>query len=108
MARRDVLIAGVIAALLVLDATPGLTCTTVCLRDGARSLVAYNYDFYPSGGLVLINKRGMSKRTRFDAEGARWVARYGSVTFTQFGRDNPATGVNEKGLMASLMWLDET
>lgn len=108
MARRDVLVAGVMAALLAVGATPSLGCTTVCLRAGTRSLVAYNYDFYPSGGLVLVNKRGTSKRSRLEAGGARWVARYGSVTFTQFGRDSPATGVNEKGLMVSLMWLDET
>jgi choloylglycine hydrolase len=30
------------------------------------------------------------------------------VTFNQFGRDNPMTGINEKGLMVSQMWLDET
>ena len=30
------------------------------------------------------------------------------MTFNQFGRDNPMTGINEKGLMVSQMWLDET
>ena len=32
-------------------------------------------------------------------QGATWAATYGSVTFNQFGRDKPMTGINEKGLM---------
>jgi penicillin V acylase-like amidase (Ntn superfamily) len=92
----------------VLLATPGFTCTTVCLLEQGRVLVAYNYDFHPSAGLVLVNKRGTSKKSRVEPQGATWTARHGSVTFNQFGRDNPTTGVNEKGLMVSLMWLDAT
>ena len=70
-------------------------------------MVAYNYDFHSFEGLVLVNKRGTRKRSRFEG-GASWTSRYGSVTFNQFGRDNPTTGINEKGLMISLMWLDGT
>ena len=50
----------------------------------------------------------MRKVSFIRAQGATWVATYGSVTFNQFGRDNPMTGINEKGLMVSQMWLDET
>lgn len=96
------------AILAVLIATPGFTCTTVCLLDQDRALVAYNYDFHPSEGLILVNKRGTSKKSRVEPQGASWTAGHGSVTFNQFGRDNPTTGVNEKGLMVSLMWLDAT
>ena len=91
-----------------LNATPGSTCTTVCLLENDRAVVAYNYDFYPSEGLVLVNKRGTSKKSWVEPQGASWAARHGSVTFNQFGRDNPTTGVNEKGLMVSLMWLNGT
>jgi len=94
--------------LAVLMAAPALACTTVCLLDGTRPVVAYNYDFYPPEGMVLVNKRGMTKRSAQRAAGAVWTATYGSVTFNQFGRDNPTTGMNERGLMVSLMWLDET
>ena len=96
------------AIFAVLSATPGFTCTTVCLIEKGRVLVAYNYDFRPSEGLVLVNKRGTSKKSRVEPQGATWTARYGSVTFNQFGRDTPTTGVNEKGSMVSLMWLDAT
>jgi choloylglycine hydrolase len=39
---------------------------------------------------------------------ARWVARHGSVTFNQYGKDSPAGGINEKGLVVEVMDLDET
>jgi penicillin V acylase-like amidase (Ntn superfamily) len=94
--------------LAALIATPALSCTTVCLLDGARPVVAYNYDFDPPEGLVLVNKRGVAKRSMLPAPAAAWAAVHGSVTFNQFGRDNPTTGINERGLMISLMWLDET
>jgi penicillin V acylase-like amidase (Ntn superfamily) len=93
--------------LTLLVGTPGFTCTTRCLLEKGRVIVAYNYDAWTSEGLVLVNKRGMSKQGRIK-EAARWTARYGSITFNQFGRDEPSSGVNEKGLMVSVMWLDGT
>lgn len=94
--------AGIFAVLI---ATPGFTCTTLCFFEKGRALVAYNYDAWASEGLVLVNKRGTSKKGRAK-QAASWTARYGSVTFNQFGRDEPSSGVNEKGLMVSLMWVD--
>jgi len=88
--------------------TPALSCTTVCLLHTGKAVVAYNYDFYAPDGLVLVNKRGTRKVSAVRTQGAAWTAAYGSVTFNQFGRDNPMTGINEKGLMVSQMWLDET
>ena len=107
MSRRQVfaLIGFGVAALVT---TPALSCTTVCLLVKEQAVVAYNYDFYPPEGLILVNKRETRKVSSLRSQGAAWVATYGSVTFNQFGRDNPMTGVNEKGLMVSQMWLDET
>jgi len=94
--------------LVALIVGPALSCTTVCLLDKGRAVVAYNYDFHSPEGLVLVNKRGTKKISQLRPQGAVWTAAYGSVTFNQFGRDNPMTGINEKGLMVSQMWLDET
>jgi len=108
-ARSALLSIGIIAIVLAaLPTTAGFACTTICVGDDDRPVVAYNYDFHPSEGLVLVNKRGTSRRSRVDSGGMTWTSRYGSVTFNQFGRDNPTTGMNEKGLMISLMWLDGT
>ena len=53
----------------VLVTTPVLSCTTVCVIEKDKAVVAYNYDFYPSEGLVLVNKRGMRKASFIPALG---------------------------------------
>jgi len=96
-------LAGAVAAfvLCALTVTPALACTTVCLVERERVVVGYNYDFYARDGLVLVNKRGVTRTSWRRSQPASWTAAYGSVTFNQFGRDNPTTGLNEKGLMVS-------
>ena len=81
-----------------LAVTPASSCTTVCLLEKGRAVVAYNYDVHAPEGLVLVNKRGMRKVSSVRNQGATWTAAHGSVTFNQFGRDHPMTGLNEKGL----------
>jgi penicillin V acylase-like amidase (Ntn superfamily) len=107
MTRRHIFMLASLG-IAVLVTTPVLSCTTVCLLEREKAIVAYNYDFYSPEGLVLVNKRGTKKISSLRTQGATWAATYGSVTFNQFGRDNPMTGTNEKGLMVSQMWLDET
>jgi len=41
-------------------------------------------------------------------EHAKWISKYGSITFNQYGRENPAGGMNEAGLVVEQLWLDET
>src|SRR5262245_7325107 len=105
---RRHLVALSVLGVAALTVTPASSCTTVCLREKDRAVVAYNYDFHAPEGLVLVNKRGTRKVSSVRSQGATWTAVHGSVTFNQFGRDNPMTGLNEKGLMVSQMWLDET
>jgi penicillin V acylase-like amidase (Ntn superfamily) len=94
-------------ALTFLAATAADACTTVVDVDPQRPIVAYNYDFPIGQGIVLVNKRRVEKTSGAGQGAARWQSRYGSVTFVQFGRDNPMTGMNEAGLVVSQMWLDE-
>jgi len=105
--RRHLVVLGALGGAPLAD-TPASSCTTVCLLEKDRAVVAYNYDFHAPEGLVLVNKRGMQKVSSVRNQGATWTAAHGSVTFNQFGRDHPMTGLNEKGLMVSQMWLDET
>jgi len=37
-----------------------------------------------------------------------WVSRYGSITFNQMGKEFPFGGMNEKGLVVQMMWLEDT
>lgn len=69
-----------------------------------------NYDWVTGNGIVCTNQRGLTK-TSFktkDGETISWVSLYGSITFNQYGKEFPTGGMNEKGLVVELMWLDGT
>ncbi len=57
---------------------------------------------------MFVNRRGIAKegyRESTTGETAKWVARYGSVTFNLAGRELPWSGMNEAGLVMSSMQL---
>src|SRR5262245_17242603 len=82
----------VLLVALVLAAGDAAACTTVCFADRGTPIVAYNYDFYSGDGLVLVNPRGLAKTSSLDGKPYAWTVRFGSLTFNQFGRDQPMTG----------------
>jgi len=88
---------------LLFTAAAGDACTTFC----TRGLFGRNYDFETGNGIVVVNKRGVQRSSANGAHAA-WTSRFGSLTFNQFGRDNPTGGMNEKGLVVELMWLNGT
>jgi penicillin V acylase-like amidase (Ntn superfamily) len=85
-------------------------CTTFCLKQGDEVLFGKNYDWMIGDGLVFVNQRGVEKSSMTEGveAPARWTSKYGSVTFNQYGKDNPSGGMNEAGLVIELMWLDDT
>jgi len=92
---------------------PPAACTTFCLTDGTSVVFGRNYDWDFGDGLIVVNKGGVAKSAasgiREGAETpARWESKYGSVTFNQYGREFPTGGMNEKGLVVELMWLEDT
>jgi penicillin V acylase-like amidase (Ntn superfamily) len=90
-----------VVILAIVLASAAEACTTFC----ARGLFGRNYDFEIGYGMVVNNKRDVHKSSEA-AKPAVWTSRFGSITFNQFGRDNPTGGMNEKGLVVELMWLD--
>ncbi len=97
-------------------AGPAAACTSFLLRSNAKGgeqlVFGKSYDWDTGHGLLLINKRSMAKQALLmpgaPARPARWVSRFGSVTFNQYGRDLPLGGMNEKGLVVEVMWLSGT
>lgn len=85
-------------------------CTTFCLKNNGEVLFGKNYDWMAGEGMIFVNKRGVEKLALAESapNPARWTSRYGSVTFNQYGRENPSGGMNEAGLVIELMWLDDT
>lgn len=96
--------------LLILPVSEAPACTTFCLKRGSQAVFGKNYDWGVGDGLVIVNKRGVAKTAAMPPQEkpARWVSRYGSLTFNQYGREFPNGGMNEAGLAVELMWLDET
>lgn len=96
--------------LLSLFTNQALACTTFCLKNKSDVLFGKNYDWMIGDGLIFVNKRGVEKTAMAESapNPAKWISSYGSVTFNQYGRENPSGGMNEKGLVIELMWLDDT
>lgn len=95
---------------LVVFPVGGTACTTFCLFNDKDVIFGRNYDFPIGYGHVVINKRGVFKSAMAESgeRPAQWTSQYGSLTFNQFGRDNPMGGMNETGLIVELMQLDAT
>ena len=83
-------------------------CTTFMIEKDNRFYFGRNYDFATGNGIIVTNRRGQAKRVSDSLDGLQWTSRYGSLTFNQFGKDFPQGGMNEKGLVVELMWLDDT
>ncbi len=106
-------IAAVIFSLFVIlsfSIQNSFACTTFCLKNNSEVLFGKNYDWMIGDGLIFVNKRGVVKSATSEnsPNPAKWTSKFGSVTFNQYGRENPSGGMNEAGLVIELMWLDET
>jgi choloylglycine hydrolase len=110
MRRWAVSIPCVLLMALCLAPSRVAACTTFCLRHGPGVILAKNYDWHLGMGYVVRNARGVAKQADAGEEAApaRWVSRFGSLTFNQYGREFPSGGMNEAGLAVELMWLDGT
>jgi len=86
------------------------TCTTFFLQHNGQMVFGRNYDWLADAGMVCSNQRGLMKTSIKNRDGntVSWVSRYGSITFNQYGKEFPTGGMNEKGLVVELMWLDGT
>ena len=90
-----------------------LQCSTFLLRHTSGPFFGKNVDYPSKGvchGLLLANPRGRRKEPlRFEGIPATcWESRYGSLTFTAFGKDFPLGGMNEAGLVIEPMTLAKT
>jgi penicillin V acylase-like amidase (Ntn superfamily) len=85
-------------------------CTTFFINQNGHMVFGRNYDWITDAGMVCTNLKGLSKTSlkTENGETISWVSKYGSITFNQYGKEFPTGGMNEKGLVVELMWLDET
>lgn len=98
-------------ALCVLLCTDSVfPCSAIVLKNGPQILLAKNFDWTYREGMLIKNPRGAHKTAYFTQTGepAQWTSVYGSVTFNQNGKEMPYGGMNEKGLVVEMLWLEYT
>lgn len=85
-------------------------CSTFLLSKNGKHYFGRNYDWVSGNGMVVVNARGVAKSSFMPSDGKAisWVSGYGSITFNQYGKEFPHGGINERGLVVELMWLQET
>jgi hypothetical protein len=85
-------------------------CTTFVIHQENHLLFGRNLDWPTGTGLVMFNQRNLEKVALVDAseKPAKWISKFGSITFNQVGRDLPYGGMNENGLVVEQMTLDQT
>ncbi len=90
---------------------PGLGCSSINLVNNGYSVFGKNLDnSYTTEGLILINKRGVERTAPYVSTTrarARWISRYTSVNFSFVHVGYVWTGMNEKGLVISMMGIPE-
>ena len=105
--------------MVLLKAQMVFPCSTFMLKREGCHLYGHNLDSgSPVPGLVVINKRNITKESRTwkelttgkkdDSISFQWTSKFGSVTFNPFGREFPDGGMNEAGLIVQEMSLSDT
>lgn len=100
-----------VAIALLMIFSIGNACTTFLINHNGQILFGRNYDWVSDAGMVCTNLKGLSKTSMKTPDGGStitWISQYGSITFNQYGKEFPTGGMNEKGLVVELMWLDGT
>jgi choloylglycine hydrolase len=94
--------------LLCFFAGVSIACTTFCINKNGHIVFGRNYDWVTDAAIVNTNQRGLLKTSMKagDEETISWLSKFGSITFNQYGKEFPTGGMNEKGLVVELMWLD--
>ncbi len=99
----------VVVTLFAMTGRLAFGCSTFCYGNGESGIfVARNYDWSSGEGLVVINKQGVKKRALTLSRPATWTSKHGSVSFCQYGREFPCDGMNDAGLMVTVLWLDDS
>ncbi len=85
-------------------------CTTFLSENKENIILGKNLDMFTNLGYIFTNQKGIKKVALIQPpeKPADWIARYGSITFNQAGKEFPNGGINEKGLVVEQMTLPGT
>lgn len=109
-------LSAVLALASLLHAVPGLACTNFMLKGPPGSgaiasarTVDFNIPIVPKVQAISRGQAWQSRGDSIQPPGATWINRYGFVAVAGSNEPNLfLDGINEKGLGAAILWLDET
>jgi penicillin V acylase-like amidase (Ntn superfamily) len=99
----------IVSAFIIFFHVSAFACTTFYFEKGDQKLFSKSYDWRIGYGHFLMNRKGMEKTSlKYKSTDLpmTWSSLYDSVTFNQFGREFAHGGMNEKGLMIEILWLN--
>ena len=108
LGMRNISLILLVVVLQAAVVNPARSCTTVLLGSKERPVFGRNYDYFFGDGMIVVNKRDMTKMALSFDNPIKWTSKFGSVSFTQYGREFPNGGMNEKGLTIAVLWLGRT
>lgn len=98
-----------VMTLLLLQVYPASACTRVVYRGpNGMIITARSMDWNEDTKTNLwLFPRGMHRDGATGPATVKWISKYGSVV-ASFGDNGSTDGMNEKGLVANLLWLAES
>jgi choloylglycine hydrolase len=80
-------------------------CSSFVFKNNEQFYLCANFDDYTLYGYVIQNKRNVLKTSfnPFVDKKLKWTSKFGSITFTNIGRELPLGGINEAGLAITIM-----
>lgn len=82
--------------------------TSFFMQANDTLLFGNTMDINIGDGYLFINKRNVSKTGLWCSSAPSWTPKYASLTTNMWGREFPARGMNEAGLVLGEMNLPET
>lgn len=110
--RLNPFISAVVSTALLVTSVDATACSVFMADSAGHLIVGRNLDWPASTGYIVVNKRNLAKEALIrpgpEITPAKWVSRYGSVSFDQVGFALPMGGINEKGLVVEALFLGPT
>lgn len=84
--------------------------TTICYRKDNTVILANNEDAIVQTGMLFSNHREIKKIAYIipPEKPFEWTSRFGSISFSQSGKEFPSSGMNEVGFVAQQIFLSES
>ena len=98
---KFILVLVLLAALCPLRSS---ACTAFTFNSGGQPFIAKNLDWFTDQGAVFLNQRNVEKKA-FGPAAFSWQSRFASLTFSQTASEFPWEGMNEAGVVVTVLQL---